>query len=30
MSYDTEQEAFWAGKFGTNYMGRNDGNSLLS
>tara|TARA_B100000902_G_C27088827_1_gene802750 strand:+ start:146 stop:766 length:621 start_codon:yes stop_codon:yes gene_type:complete len=30
MSYGTEQEAFWAGKFGTNYIGRNDSNDLLA
>tara|TARA_B100001057_G_scaffold80535_1_gene75797 strand:- start:29127 stop:29747 length:621 start_codon:yes stop_codon:yes gene_type:complete len=30
MSYDTEQESFWAGKFGTNYIDRNCGEDLLA
>tara|TARA_B100001778_G_scaffold327026_1_gene324478 strand:+ start:594 stop:1214 length:621 start_codon:yes stop_codon:yes gene_type:complete len=30
MSYDTEQESFWAGKFGTNYIDRNSGEDLLA
>ncbi len=28
--YQTEQKAFWAGKFGEGYMGRNRGNALLA
>lgn len=28
--YKTEQEAFWAGKFGSEYIDRNKGNDLLS
>lgn len=28
--YKTEQEAFWAGDFGTEYIGRNAGNELLA
>jgi pseudaminic acid biosynthesis-associated methylase len=28
--YQTEQEAFWAGKFGDGYMERNRGNALLA
>jgi spore coat polysaccharide biosynthesis protein SpsF len=30
MSYTTEQEAFWAGSFGTDYINRNQGNQLLA
>lgn len=30
MSYKTEQEAFWAGDFGTQYSQRNQGDSLLA
>jgi len=30
MSYKTEQEAFWAGEFGTEYIGRNLGSELLA
>ena len=30
MSYRTEQEEFWAGKFGTEYIGRNDSAQLLA
>jgi pseudaminic acid biosynthesis-associated methylase len=30
MSFKTEQEAFWAGKFGTEYIGRNEGATLLA
>ena len=29
MTYKTEQEAFWAGNFGTDYIGRNDSDPLL-
>ena len=29
-NYETEQEAFWAGSFGNEYIGRNKGASLLS
>ena len=29
-SYDTEQEAFWAGSFGTEYIGRNRNDQLLA
>lgn len=29
-NYKTEQEAFWAGKFGTDYISRNQGNKLLA
>jgi spore coat polysaccharide biosynthesis protein SpsF len=28
--YKTEQEAFWAGEFGVEYVGRNTGNELLA
>ncbi len=28
--YKTEQEAFWAGAFGTDYIGRNQGDALLA
>lgn len=28
--YKTEQEAFWAGDFGTEYIGRNDSDQLLA
>ncbi len=30
MSFKTEQEAFWAGAFGTEYIGRNESSSLLA
>lgn len=30
MSFKTEQEAFWAGEFGSEYIGRNTGNALLA
>jgi pseudaminic acid biosynthesis-associated methylase len=30
MSYKTEQEAFWAGEFGADYIGRNRGDELLA
>tara|TARA_B100001093_G_scaffold163236_1_gene155611 strand:- start:7317 stop:7937 length:621 start_codon:yes stop_codon:yes gene_type:complete len=30
VSYDTEQESFWAGKFGANYIDRNSGENLLA
>ena len=30
MTFKTEQEAFWAGKFGTEYIQRNQGNALLA
>ncbi|MFA6062160.1 MAG: pseudaminic acid biosynthesis-associated methylase [Gallionella sp.] len=30
MSYKTEQESFWAGDFGTEYIGRNAGDDLLA
>ena len=30
MSYKTEQEAFWAGDFGTQYSQRNQGDTLLA
>ncbi|HEX7129062.1 MAG TPA: pseudaminic acid biosynthesis-associated methylase [Rhodanobacteraceae bacterium] len=30
MPYKTEQEAFWAGEFGTEYIGRNAGDALLA
>ena len=30
MSYKTEQEAFWAGEFGTDYIDRNQGDALLA
>jgi pseudaminic acid biosynthesis-associated methylase len=30
MTYKTEQEAFWAGDFGTEYIRRNQGDSLLA
>lgn len=30
MSYKTEQEAFWAGQFGTEYIKRNEGTALLA
>jgi spore coat polysaccharide biosynthesis protein SpsF len=29
-NYKTEQEAFWAGKFGSDYIGRNQGDALLA
>ncbi|MEZ5757049.1 MAG: hypothetical protein R3D86_02380 [Emcibacteraceae bacterium] len=30
MSYKTEQEEFWAGEFGDDYIGRNQGDELLA
>ena len=30
MTYKTEQEAFWAGEFGMQYLGRNQGEQLLT
>lgn len=30
MTFRTEQEAFWAGKFGTEYIQRNQGDTLLA
>jgi spore coat polysaccharide biosynthesis protein SpsF len=30
MSFKTEQERFWAGEFGTDYIGRNEGSALLA
>jgi len=30
MSYKTEQETFWAGEFGSNYITRNDSTELLA
>jgi pseudaminic acid biosynthesis-associated methylase len=30
MTFKTEQEAFWAGKFGTEYIQRNQGDDLLA
>ena len=30
MTFKTEQEAFWAGKFGTEYIKRNQGDALLA
>jgi spore coat polysaccharide biosynthesis protein SpsF len=30
MPFKTEQEAFWAGAFGTEYIGRNEGDALLA
>lgn len=30
MNYKTEQEAFWAGEFGTEYISRNQGDALLA
>ena len=30
MNFKTEQEEFWAGKFGDNYIGRNSGKELLA
>lgn len=29
-SFKTAQEAFWAGEFGTSYIGRNDGDALVA
>lgn len=29
-SFQTEQETFWAGSFGTEYIGRNEGHKLLA
>lgn len=29
-SFKTDQEAFWAGEFGTEYIGRNQGDKLLA
>ena len=30
MNFKTEQEEFWAGKFGDNYISRNSGKELLA
>ena len=30
MSYKTEQEEFWAGNFGDDYINRNEGKELLA
>jgi len=30
MTYKTEQEAFWAGEFGNDYIDRNQGDALLA
>ena len=30
MTFKTEQEAFWAGDFGTKYIQRNQGDALLA
>lgn len=30
MEYNTEQEEFWAGEFGTQYIGRNDNQDIVS
>ena len=30
MTFKTEQESFWAGDFGTEYIGRNQGDALLA
>lgn len=30
MTYKTEQEEFWAGEFGTDYIARNQGDALLA
>ena len=30
MTFRTDQEAFWAGQFGTDYIGRNQGDQLLA
>ena len=30
MTYKTDQEAFWAGEFGTGYIARNQGDALLA
>ena len=30
MTFKTEQETFWAGDFGTEYIGRNEGSMLLA
>ena len=30
MTFKTEQEAFWAGNFGTEYIKRNQGDTLLA
>jgi hypothetical protein len=30
MTFKTEQEAFWAGAFGTEYIQRNQGDALLA
>jgi spore coat polysaccharide biosynthesis protein SpsF len=30
MTFQTEQEAFWAGQFGTDYIARNQGEQLLA
>lgn len=30
MEFSTEQENFWGGEFGSDYISRNQGQSLLS
>ena len=30
MTFKTDQEAFWAGEFGTEYIQRNQGDALLA
>jgi spore coat polysaccharide biosynthesis protein SpsF len=30
MTFKTDQEAFWAGEFGTDYIQRNQGEALLA
>ena len=30
VKYNTDQEEFWAGEFGTNYINRNKGSKLLA
>lgn len=30
MTFKTEQESFWAGEFGNEYIGRNEGDQLLA
>jgi spore coat polysaccharide biosynthesis protein SpsF len=30
MTFKTEQEIFWAGEFGTEYIQRNQGSALLA
>ena len=29
-AYTTDQENFWAGEFGTDYIGRNEGDKILA